>query len=246
MPLVNCTAYRMLVSPHGAQMQQGDVVLIWGAAGGLGGFARAVRAQRRRLPGLRRLVARRRRRSAARPARSGSSTARPRATASGARTGAQDEKESLRLGKAIRELTGGRDPRRRLRAPRPRHLRRERVRDAARRQDRHLRLDDRLHARVRQPLPVDVHEDDHRLAPRELRARAGRPTSSCRRAARTRSSAAPTRWPRPGRPPTTCTRNAHLGKVGVLCIAPSRRARACWTASCASGTWRGITRYRSA
>ena len=33
MPLVNCTAYRMLVSPHGAQMQQGEVVLIWGAAG---------------------------------------------------------------------------------------------------------------------------------------------------------------------------------------------------------------------
>ena len=39
MPLVNCTAYRMLVSPNGAQMRQGDVVLIWGAAGGLGGFA---------------------------------------------------------------------------------------------------------------------------------------------------------------------------------------------------------------
>ena len=39
MPLVNCTAYRMLVSPNGAQMRQGDVVLIWGASGGLGGFA---------------------------------------------------------------------------------------------------------------------------------------------------------------------------------------------------------------
>jgi crotonyl-CoA reductase len=33
------TAYRMLVSPRGAVMKQGDVVLIWGAAGGLGGYA---------------------------------------------------------------------------------------------------------------------------------------------------------------------------------------------------------------
>jgi crotonyl-CoA reductase len=33
------TAYRMLVGPHGARMKQGDVVLIWGAVGGLGGYA---------------------------------------------------------------------------------------------------------------------------------------------------------------------------------------------------------------
>jgi crotonyl-CoA reductase len=33
------TAYRMLVSDKGARMKQGDVVLIWGAAGGLGGYA---------------------------------------------------------------------------------------------------------------------------------------------------------------------------------------------------------------
>ncbi|HET7482727.1 MAG TPA: crotonyl-CoA carboxylase/reductase [Actinomycetota bacterium] len=37
--LVNSTSYRMLVSPNGAQMKQGDVVLIWGATGGLGGYA---------------------------------------------------------------------------------------------------------------------------------------------------------------------------------------------------------------
>lgn len=37
--LVNSTAYRMLVSHHGADMKQGDIVLIWGATGGLGGFA---------------------------------------------------------------------------------------------------------------------------------------------------------------------------------------------------------------
>lgn len=33
------TAYRMLVSPMGAQFKQGDIVLVWGATGGLGSYA---------------------------------------------------------------------------------------------------------------------------------------------------------------------------------------------------------------
>src|SRR6266568_2373366 len=37
--LVNSTAYRQLVSKNGAAMKQGDVVLIWGASGGLGSYA---------------------------------------------------------------------------------------------------------------------------------------------------------------------------------------------------------------
>lgn len=37
--LVNSTAYRQLVSRNGADMKQGDVVLIWGGAGGLGSHA---------------------------------------------------------------------------------------------------------------------------------------------------------------------------------------------------------------
>ena len=37
--LVHSTAYRQLVSPNGATMKQGDIVLIWGAAGGLGSYA---------------------------------------------------------------------------------------------------------------------------------------------------------------------------------------------------------------
>jgi crotonyl-CoA reductase len=37
--LVNSTAYRQLVSHNGAQMKQGDTVLIWGASGGLGSYA---------------------------------------------------------------------------------------------------------------------------------------------------------------------------------------------------------------
>ena len=37
--LVNCTAYRQLVSHNAGNMKQGDNILIWGASGGLGGFA---------------------------------------------------------------------------------------------------------------------------------------------------------------------------------------------------------------
>jgi crotonyl-CoA reductase len=37
--LCNSTSYRMLVSRNGADMKQGDTVLIWGATGGLGGYA---------------------------------------------------------------------------------------------------------------------------------------------------------------------------------------------------------------
>ncbi|MEO5900504.1 MAG: crotonyl-CoA carboxylase/reductase [Ilumatobacteraceae bacterium] len=37
--LCNSTSYRMLVSRNGARMKQGDVVLIWGATGGIGAYA---------------------------------------------------------------------------------------------------------------------------------------------------------------------------------------------------------------
>ncbi len=37
--LTNSTSYRMLVSPNGAAMQQGQVVLVWGASGGIGAYA---------------------------------------------------------------------------------------------------------------------------------------------------------------------------------------------------------------
>jgi crotonyl-CoA reductase len=37
--LCNSTSYRMLVSNNGARMKQGDVVLIWGATGGIGAYA---------------------------------------------------------------------------------------------------------------------------------------------------------------------------------------------------------------
>ncbi|MET0579498.1 MAG: crotonyl-CoA carboxylase/reductase [Ilumatobacteraceae bacterium] len=37
--LCNSTSYRMLVGRHGARMKQGDTVLVWGASGGIGGYA---------------------------------------------------------------------------------------------------------------------------------------------------------------------------------------------------------------
>ncbi len=37
--LCNSTSYRMIVSPHAAGMKQGDAVLVWGATGGIGGYA---------------------------------------------------------------------------------------------------------------------------------------------------------------------------------------------------------------
>jgi len=37
--LVNSTAYRQLISRNGAQMKLGDIVLVWGASGGLGSYA---------------------------------------------------------------------------------------------------------------------------------------------------------------------------------------------------------------
>src|SRR5215218_5988649 len=37
--LTNSTSYRMIVSPNGAQMTQGQTVLVWGAGGGIGASA---------------------------------------------------------------------------------------------------------------------------------------------------------------------------------------------------------------
>lgn len=106
--LVNSTAYRQLVSRNGAGMKQGDVVLIWGASGGLGGYATqyalnggaypvgvvssAKRAQIVRELGCERVIDRR---------------------AEGYRFWSGDKmdmKEMRRFGAKIRELAGGEDP----------------------------------------------------------------------------------------------------------------------------------------
>jgi crotonyl-CoA reductase len=109
MPLVNSTSYRMLVSHNGTQIKQGDIVLIWGAVGGLGGFAlqyvlnagafpicvvsSAEKAKLCETVGARWVIDRK---------------------AEGYQfwndDGSQNVREMRRFGKRIRELTGGEDP----------------------------------------------------------------------------------------------------------------------------------------
>lgn len=107
--LVNCTAYRQLVSVNGGNMKQGDNVLIWGASGGLGGFATQYalngganpicvvsneeKAQIVRSMGADKVINR-------------SEMDFKFWNEEGTQ---QNPKEWLRLGKAIRELTGGED-----------------------------------------------------------------------------------------------------------------------------------------
>lgn len=106
--LVNSTSYRMLVSGNGAGMKQGDVVLVWGATGGLGGYAvqyclnggaipvavvsSAEKAKLLEQLGVEHVIDRK---------------------AEGFsfwKEGKQDPREWVRFGKRIRELTGGADP----------------------------------------------------------------------------------------------------------------------------------------
>ncbi|EWT05572.1 NADPH:quinone reductase [Intrasporangium chromatireducens Q5-1] len=106
--LVNSTAYRQLISKHGAAMKLGDRVLIWGASGGLGSYATQMalaggatpvcvvsspeKADICRAMGAELIIDR---------------------NAEGYRfwkdEQTQDPKEWQRLGKRIRELTGGYD-----------------------------------------------------------------------------------------------------------------------------------------
>ncbi|MGZ4498136.1 MAG: crotonyl-CoA carboxylase/reductase [Nocardioides sp.] len=106
--LVNSTAYRQLVSRNGAGMKQGDVVLIWGASGGLGSYATQfalnggatpvcvvsseTKADLTRAMGAELIIDR-----SAEDFRFWKDPA------------TQDPKEWQRLGKKIRELTGGDD-----------------------------------------------------------------------------------------------------------------------------------------
>ncbi|WP_194919991.1 crotonyl-CoA carboxylase/reductase [Catenulispora rubra] len=113
--LVNSTAYRQLVSKNGAAMKQGDVVLIWGASGGLGSYATQMalnggaipvcvvsspdKAELCRAMGADLIIDRK-----AEGFRFWKNTG-PDLKAS-----EQDPKEWQRFGAKIRELTGGEDP----------------------------------------------------------------------------------------------------------------------------------------
>ena len=165
--LCNSTSYRMIVSPNGSQMTQGQTVLVWGASGGIGAYACQYVLNGGGYAGRRGLVAGAGGAAATRWASSTSSTARPRATSSGSDEHTQDPAEWRRLGKKIRELAGHR-PRHRVRAPRPVDHGRVGVRVQAGRDDHHVRGDVGLHDRVRQPLPLDDAEDAQGLPLRQL------------------------------------------------------------------------------
>ncbi|HVM00483.1 MAG TPA: crotonyl-CoA carboxylase/reductase [Egibacteraceae bacterium] len=106
--LTLATSYRMLVGRNAARMKQGDIVLIWGATGGLGGFATQLVQNGGAIPvcvvsspekvellrslGVERVIDRQ---------------AEGYAFWDGDR---QEPREWRRFGKRIRELTGGEDP----------------------------------------------------------------------------------------------------------------------------------------
>ncbi|MCM3923909.1 crotonyl-CoA carboxylase/reductase [Frankia sp. AiPs1] len=107
--LVNSTAYRQLVSANGARMKQGDVVLVWGASGGLGSYATQLALRGGAIPVC----------VVSSPAKAeicrslGAELVIDRAAEdyrfwSDERT--QNPREWQRLGRRIRELTGGDDP----------------------------------------------------------------------------------------------------------------------------------------
>ena len=106
--LVNSTAYRQLVSRNGAGMKQGDNVLIWGASGGLGGFATQYALNGGATPVC--VVSNEEKAEICR--RMGAELIINRSEA-GYRfwkdENTQDPKEWRRFGKDIRELTGGED-----------------------------------------------------------------------------------------------------------------------------------------
>ena len=107
--LVNSTAYRQLVSHHGAQMKQGDVVLVWGASGGLGSYATQFALGGGAVPVC--VVSSPEKAELCR--RMGAELVIDR-NAEGYRfwrdEHTQDEREWRRFGQRIRELTGGDDP----------------------------------------------------------------------------------------------------------------------------------------
>lgn len=110
--LVNSTAYRQLVSSNGAVMKQGDVVLIWGASGGLGSYATQLALNGGATPVC--VVSSPEKAEICH--RMGAELTIDRSTATGdgyrfwSDEHTQDPAEWRRFGARIRELTGGDDP----------------------------------------------------------------------------------------------------------------------------------------
>jgi crotonyl-CoA reductase len=110
--LVNSTAYRQLVSSNGADMKQGDVVLVWGASGGLGSYATQFALNGGAIPIC--VVSSPEKAELCRAMGASLIIDRSSGTGEGYRfwrdEHTQDPKEWKRLGAKIRDLTGGDDP----------------------------------------------------------------------------------------------------------------------------------------
>ncbi|GLY65892.1 crotonyl-CoA reductase [Amycolatopsis taiwanensis] len=110
--LVNSTAYRQLVSRNGADMKQGDIVLIWGASGGLGSYATQYALNGGAIPVC--VVSSPRKAELCRKLGAELVIDRSAETGEGYRFWSgehtQDPGEWQRFGAKIRELTGGEDP----------------------------------------------------------------------------------------------------------------------------------------
>ena len=204
--LCNSTSYRMIVSPHGAQMTQGQTVLVWGATGGIGAYACQYVLNGGGTPvgvvssadkvgllhelGVEHVIDRR---------------------AEGYRFWSdehtQDPAEWRRLGKKIRELAGT-DPDIVFEHPGRQTMGASVFVVQAGRDDHHVRRDERLHDRVRQPLSLDDAEDDQGLATSRTTARRGPRTSSSARARSTRRCHGCSRSRRPATRRTRCTTTA--------------------------------------
>ncbi len=109
--LVNSTAYRQLVGKNGASMKQGDVVLIWGASGGLGSYATQMAINGGGIPVC--VVSSPEKAELCRKMGADLVIDRSEQTGEGFTfwkdEQTQDPKEWQRLGKLIRKLTGGDD-----------------------------------------------------------------------------------------------------------------------------------------
>ena len=149
-------------------MKQGDNVLIWGASGGLGGFATQYALNGGANPVC---VVSNEEKAAHRPQHGRGADHQP------LRGGLQVlERRGHPAGPEGVEALRREDPRahrrrghrHRLRAPGPRDLRRLGLRHPQGRHHHHLRVDLGLHARVRQPLPVDEPQADHLQPLRQL------------------------------------------------------------------------------
>ena len=169
----------MIVSPNGSQMTQGQSVLVWGATGGIGAYACQYVMNGGGTPvGV----------VSSREARRRCCTSSASRRSSTARRGLQVlERRRHRAGPGRVAAVRQEDPRarrarrrHRVRAPRPLDDGRVGVRRQARRDDHHVRGDERLHDRVRQPLPLDEPQDAEGLPLRELpRGVGGEPARSC-------------------------------------------------------------------